>query len=126
MRGGTFPNQIGASLKVARIETVTLISDLDQSTADETVTFGLDGKNYQIDLSEGQAGQLRELLSPYLAASRRAGNGTGGNKARAPRASAHRGDQGAVRAWARDNGYPDLADRGRVPAKVLQAYAAAH
>jgi hypothetical protein len=126
MRGGTFPNQIGASLKVARIETVTLISDLDQSTADETVTFGLDGKNYQIDLSEGQAGQLRELLSPYLAASRRAGNGTAGGKARAPRASARRGDQGAVRAWARDNGYPDLADRGRVPAKVLQAYAAAH
>lgn len=34
-------------------------------------------------------------------------------------------DTSAVRAWARSNGY-DVADRGRLPADVTDAYAAAH
>jgi hypothetical protein len=31
-----------------------------------------------------------------------------------------------VRAWARDNGWPDLGDRGRVPAEATAAFEAAH
>lgn len=34
-------------------------------------------------------------------------------------------DTSAVRAWARENGY-DVADRGRLPAEISDAYATAH
>lgn len=35
---------------MARQETVTLTDDIDGGKADETVTFGLDGASYEIDL----------------------------------------------------------------------------
>ena len=113
---------------MARIQTVTLISDLDQSvTADETVAFALDGRHLEIDLSAGQAGLLRELLSPYVAAGRRASNGNGHGKGAAKRArTTDAAGNAAVRTWAKANGYPGLADRGRIPGKILEAYAAAH
>jgi hypothetical protein len=57
---------------MAQREQVELISDLDGSRADETVRFSLDGTAYEIDLSAGQAGQMRDELSAYTkAASRR-------------------------------------------------------
>ena len=31
-----------------------------------------------------------------------------------------------IRLWARSNGYPDLSDRGRIPAEVEAAFEAAH
>jgi len=46
---------------VAQKVTVSLIDDLDGDKADETVEFGLDGKSYEIDLSTGNAGKLREF-----------------------------------------------------------------
>ena len=112
---------------MARIQTVTLISDLDQSvTADETVAFALDGRHLEIDLSAGQAGLLRELLSPYVAAGRRAST-NGHSKGAAKRArTTDAAGNAAVRTWAKANGYPGLADRGRIPGKILEAYAAAH
>ena len=46
---------------------VLLVDDLDGSEATETVSFGLDGVAYEIDLSSGNAGQLRtELAQPLL------------------------------------------------------------
>jgi hypothetical protein len=111
---------------MARVETISLISDLDESVAaDETVTFALDGKAFEIDLSTGQAGLLRELLTPYVAAGRRARNGA----SRSVKTTARPGDRqakDAVRSWARNNGFPELADRGRIPERVLAAYATAH
>src|SRR5262249_17290600 len=48
-------------------ETITkLIDDIDGSVASETVTFGLDGYSYQIDLSAKNAKKLRTELAPYL------------------------------------------------------------
>src|SRR5215470_2598886 len=48
-------------------ETITkLIDDIDGSVAAETVTFGLDGHQYQIDLSAKNAKKLRTELAPYL------------------------------------------------------------
>ena len=38
---------------------VLLVDDIDGSEATETVSFGLDGVAYEIDLSSGNAGQLR-------------------------------------------------------------------
>ena len=50
---------------------VTLVDDIDQSTAAETVSFGLDGAVYEIDLSKSNARKLREALSLYVGSARR-------------------------------------------------------
>lgn len=44
---------------------VLLVDDLDGGEADETVTFALDGKTYEIDLTTTNADKLRGLLEPY-------------------------------------------------------------
>ncbi len=48
---------------MAQIREVRLIDDLDGESADETVEFGIDGKNYEIDLSKDNAGKLRDALA---------------------------------------------------------------
>jgi hypothetical protein len=50
---------------------VSLISDIDGSTAEDTISFGLDGQAYEIDLSAEQAAALRDGLAPYVGAARR-------------------------------------------------------
>jgi hypothetical protein len=49
---------------------VSLIDDLDGSEADQTVTYSLDGQEYEIDLSEENAAKFRETLEPYIDKSR--------------------------------------------------------
>ena len=46
---------------------IVLVDDIDQSDAEETVTFGLDGKEYAIDLNAKNARKLRDALAPYVA-----------------------------------------------------------
>ncbi len=52
---------------------VVLVDDIDGNDAVETVTFALDGVEYEIDLSEGNADKLREALSLYIGHARRTG-----------------------------------------------------
>jgi hypothetical protein len=110
---------------VAQIREIRLIDDLDGDTADETVEFGIDGKTYEIDLSKGNAGKLRDALASYVAAARRAGGGRrrGGSATSAParRPSIDREQNQAIRDWARKRGMK-VSDRGRIPAEVLDAY----
>ena len=40
---------------MAQIREIRLVDDLDGEVADETVEFGVDGKNYEIDLSKANA-----------------------------------------------------------------------
>jgi len=47
------------------------------SSADETVSFALDGTNYEIDLSDKNAKELRDAFSRYVSAARKVGRGTG-------------------------------------------------
>ncbi|MGO4383653.1 histone-like nucleoid-structuring protein Lsr2 [Specibacter sp. RAF43] len=101
---------------------VTLVDDIDQSPADENVIFGLDGINYEIDLSAGNAQALRDALAKYISAGRRAGGrAVRGRGTPAPKAKS---DVGDIRAWARANGY-DVHERGRIQADVRNAYYAA-
>ncbi len=104
---------------------VTLVDDLDQSPADENITFGLDGISYEIDLSADNADELRSALSKYIAAGRRAGGravrGRGPATASAPKAKS---DVAEIRSWAKDNGY-DVHERGRIQAEIRNAYYAA-
>lgn len=102
---------------------VILVDDLDGSDASETVTFGLDGVDYEIDLNEKHAGELRNALALYVGHSRR----TGGRRKSGSGAKGSSGGPAAseIRAWAKDNGY-DVPERGRVSAEIRSAYAAAH
>jgi nucleoid-associated protein Lsr2 len=103
-----------------RVHTV-LIDDLDGGDADETVSFGLDGTTYEIDLTSENAAQLRDALSRYVRAARRQG-GRGGRKSTRGRGSG--GPNAAdIREWARAQGH-QVSDRGRVPAEIRQAYEA--
>ena len=51
---------------------IILEDDLEGGPADETFQFGLDGRQYEIDLSAANAEKLREALRPYAASGRRA------------------------------------------------------
>ncbi|NAZ80769.1 Lsr2 family protein [Kineococcus sp. R8] len=110
---------------------VILMDDIDGSDADETLSFSLDGVNYEIDLSSEHATALREAFATWVGHARRVGARTGGRRAaaKAPRAAASSGeparDTGAVRAWAKENGFT-VSDRGRISAEVVQAYDDAH
>ncbi len=101
---------------------ITLVDDLDQSNADETVTFGLDGKEFAIDLNKKNARALRDALAKYVANARPVSN-RGGRRSAAKAASGAAPSE--IRAWARDNGF-NVPERGRVAAEVREAYAAAH
>ena len=52
---------------------VLLVDDLDGGEASETVTFALDGSNYEIDLSGKNASELRDAFAKYVGAARKAG-----------------------------------------------------
>ena len=82
--------------------------------------MGLEGVNYELDLSDKNAQKLREQLAPWLAAARR----TGGRHATKSNATSTNVDLKAVRAWAASNGV-DISSRGRVPASVIEQYHAA-
>lgn len=104
---------------------VILVDDLDGSRADETVTFGLDGVTYEIDLSAGNADSLRESLVTFVGHARRIGGRSGRRAGGRARSSAASTDLADVRAWARDSGY-QVSDRGRLSGEILTAYEAAH
>ena len=53
-----------------KIQTL-FIDDLDGSTAEGTVRFGLDGTEYEIDLNAGHAKELRDALARFVDAARR-------------------------------------------------------
>jgi len=110
---------------------VVLVDDLDGGTADETVTFSLDGVAYEIDLTTENAAAMREALASYVGSARR----VGGRRARARsgaagesggRSRSRRGGESAeIREWARSNGH-QVSERGRISAEVREAYEKAH
>jgi hypothetical protein len=113
---------------------VTLVCDLhdDEDTpANENVTFALDGSSYEIDLCDDHAAELRDAFAPYVGVARRltgrTGSRTTGTARRTGRgrrgASTGGADPADVRAWARSNGVA-VSERGRIPASVLEQYAA--
>ncbi|MGL5858830.1 MAG: histone-like nucleoid-structuring protein Lsr2 [Angustibacter sp.] len=105
---------------------VKLIDDLDGGDAAETVTFGLDGVTYEIDLSQKNAGKLRKELAPWVGSARKVGGSRGKGVRRSPRAAASSAeDTAAIREWARKKGH-EVSERGRISASIREAYEAAH
>lgn len=101
---------------VAKKRILLMLDDVDPSeTADETVSFGLDGVEYEADLSKGNAAELRKTLRMWIACSRRVP--TRRDRSQYFEASTST----AIRSWARENGY-DVGSRGRVAKHILEAY----
>ena len=107
---------------------VELVDDLDptgETIAAETVRFGLDGAEFEIDLSEDNAGRLRDVFDEFIPHARR----TGGRKQRkllgAPAAAGGKPktspEAAQIREWANANGY-GLPERGRIAAHIVEAY----
>ena len=104
---------------MARKVQYLLVDDLDGGQAEETVSFGLDGASYEIDLSKKNAKALRDALAPYVASARRAGGRRG--RGRGGRGGGRASDTAAIREWARSQGMK-ISDRGRIPADIIEKY----
>ena len=108
---------------------VSLVDDLDGTEAAETVTFGIDGNSFEIDLSEANADALRGALEGWVARARRAGDERRTHTAPArsttllPAVGESR--NALIRAWAAETGHHAPA-RGRIPQAVVTAYDDAH
>ncbi|WP_104141231.1 Lsr2 family protein [Arthrobacter sp. ZGTC131] len=110
---------------MARKTVVLLEDDIDGSEANETISFALDGSEYEIDLNEGHARELREALARFASAGRKVAGGRGRPAVRAKSSSNGGPDAKAVRTWAAENGIP-VNTRGRIQAEVVEKYEAAH
>ena len=92
---------------MAQVLTVRLVDDLDGSSADETVEFAIDGKQYEIDLTSAHASKLRGVLADYVSAARRhsaqlrRGRRREETAGARPTTTVNREQNQAIRAWAR-------------------------
>jgi len=106
---------------------VLLVDDLDGGEASETVSFALDGNNYEIDLSDKNATELRDAFAKYVGAARKAGRSASSSGGRSGRRSGgsstamDREQAAAIRSWAKKQGLK-VSDRGRIPATIIEQY----
>jgi hypothetical protein len=94
----------------------TIQDDIDGSAAVETVRFGLDGVEWEIDLSDRNANRLRNSLSEFITHGRKVGG-----KRRRKTAPSSEFDPKLVRQWAEANGIV-VNSRGRIPAEIVERY----
>lgn len=105
---------------------VILVDDVDGGSADESVTFALDGVSYEIDLSSAHAEELREAFSKWVGHARKVTRGAARPAAKKARSSASGPSRATeIREWARNNGYT-VSERGRISADIQQAFDAAN
>jgi hypothetical protein len=108
---------------LARKIHVQLIDDISGENAQETLRFSLDGAEYEIDLAEENAVELRAALAPFTAHGRRIRGASGNRSASATPTS--RQETQKIREWAMANGY-NPSSRGRVSQDIREAYDHAH
>jgi hypothetical protein len=108
-----------------------LVDDVDGTEADETVRFGIDGIQYEIDLSKTNAEKMRGVLARYVEAGSKVGRagapgtrtapargqGSAGRRA----AAADRDQNRAIREWAQGKGIA-VSDRGRIKQDIVERY----
>ena len=143
--GGAMPGRlafmhtiVAMGLSAARQLVITLASVLLPEAKDlpetglpadhvNTVSFGLDGTTYEIDLSPADATALRAGLAPWVEHAHRISRPTATptTRRRTSRTTAGTHPATTIRQWARTNGHP-VSDRGRLPTTVVQAYQADH
>jgi hypothetical protein len=101
--------------------TFALEDDLVGGPAEETLRFGVDGSEYEIDLNKKNARAFRQQLAPFIEHARKAGRG---QRRRPVRTSSSRERSGGIRVWAKDQGIA-VSERGRIPASIIEQYESA-
>jgi hypothetical protein len=101
---------------------VQLLDDITGEEAAETITFGLDGVMYEIDLTEQNARQLRDELGVYVEKGRKV---RGRSTAQRQSKTSARDESRRIREWAAKNGYSP-SSRGRISQSIVEAYQAAN
>jgi hypothetical protein len=111
---------------VAQKIRVDLVCDVceDEKPGSETLTFGLEGSNYEIDVCDQHAAELRGNLASFVGSGRRVSSGRGRGR-RAAGGTADRQRTQEMRAWAKKQGIK-VSERGRISSDVVQRYEAAH
>lgn len=106
---------------------VRLIDDIDGSPASETVKFGIDGDQFEIELNADNAAALRNIYDPYVERGRKPRHlrGTQMRPRRTSGRTRPRSDSADIRRWAKAHGLP-VNDRGRIPASIIEQYEANH
>ena len=107
---------------MAKSVQVVVSDDLDGSDGAETVNFGFDGVNYEIDLGERNRAKFEKVIAPYIEAGRRI---RGSRRTSPTRQAGSRIDRAAVRSWAKDQGL-HVSERGRISSEIMAQYEAAH
>lgn len=113
---------------VQKVRTL-LEDDVHGGEAQHTIQFSLDGVHYEIDLNDNNAAELRKALEHWINHARKA-SATPRARARAVThttrtAGRPRHELVIIREWARKHGHT-VSDRGRIPAKIIAEYDAAH
>lgn len=98
-------------------------SDISGKPDAATVTFGLEGEWYEIDLTDDERKQLETKLRSYLAKGRKAAPKQPEKKPVVPETTAE--ERANIRAWGRENGF-QFAEAGRIPKGLQAAYDKAH
>ena len=113
---------------MARREILT--DDIDGSEGAQTISYTVDGQEYEIDLSEENVQRFHAAVEPFVSKSRQverqaapARRGRGDGRRRS--GSSGRDDIPQIRAWAESQGM-DVSGRGRIKKEVIDAYDAAH
>ena len=83
-----------------------------------SLTFGIDGQEYEIDLCAKHSERLSEALGKFVEHARK--TAMRGAKRRR-RTSANRQRSAEIRAWAKSSGV-EVSDRGRIPGHVLAGF----
>lgn len=101
------------------------IDDIDGTEGAQTVQFGFDGQDYEIEISQAHLDQLTEALAPFIEHGRKVRR-AGSRRATQPKDTpSARAGATAVREWAAAEGL-EVNPRGRIPGEVLAAYDKAH
>ena len=110
---------------------IVLIDDLDGSEASTTLTYAVDGQEYEIDLSEKNAEKFRTTLEPFIEnsrpAKRRPALPTAGGRRTRRRSDrpSGRDDLPLIRAWADSKGL-GVSSRSRIKKEIIDQYDQVH
>ena len=112
---------------MATVTRTYLVDDLDGSEEDvSSVSFSLDKKDYEIDLSAANQARLRGELAKFVDAATPVRPQRGRTARRAVEsAPVGREQTHAIREWARNTGH-EVSERGRISAAIQKAFDEAH
>ena len=101
------------------------IDDIDGTEGAQTVQFGFDGQDYEIEISQAHLDQLTEALAPFIEHGRKIRRAKVGRTIQPRDTPSAKAGATAVRQWAATEGL-EVKPRGRIPGEVLAAYDKAH